>query len=241
MSETEVQEEKTGTGIDVQEKLDKAELFLDKNRKQVLYIAGAIAAVIGLIALYKYWYIPQKESEAQAELFYAEQLFEKDSFNLAINGGYKVKSNDGMEKTVMSLAEIADQYSGTPSGNLANYYLGISYLQTGKFNEAVEYLSKFESDDVVLNAVAVGATGDAYVELQKLDEAVKYYLKAADQNENSFTSPLYLKKAGLVYETKGNFADAVKIYERIQKEYNKSTEARDIEKLIARAKAAGNL
>jgi tetratricopeptide (TPR) repeat protein len=237
MSET---KEKPVT-IDVEGQIDRAELFFHDNKKQIGIVAAIVIAVVGVVVAYKMWYVPTKDAEAQAELFYAESYFEKDSFNIAINGGKTIKLGDGTDKTIMGFEEIADNYGLTPSGNLAQYYLGISYLRTGKFEEAIEHLEKFSTSDVVLNSVAVGAMGDANMELNKTAEAVKYYLKAADQNANTFTSPIYLKKAATANEAQGNYADAVKLYERIQKEYNKSTEARDIEKFITRAKILGNL
>jgi hypothetical protein len=43
---------------------------------------------------------------------------------------------------------------------LYNYY---DYLfKYRKFTEAIDYLSKFKSDDIVLSALAKGAVGDAY-------------------------------------------------------------------------------
>jgi hypothetical protein len=39
-------------------------------------------------------------------------------------------------------------------------------LNTGKY-EAIDYLSKFKSDDIVLSALAKGAIGDAYKKNQK--------------------------------------------------------------------------
>ena len=74
-----------------------------------------------------------------------------------------------------------------------------------------------------------------------MDEAVKFYLKAAEKRTNNFTTPIYLKKAALAYELQKNYAEALSIYERIKKEYARSTEARDIEKYIAKAKTLGNL
>jgi len=239
MSET--KEKEKAVVIDVEGQIDRAELFFHDNKKQIGIVAALIVAVVGIIVAYKMWYVPTKDAEAQSELFYAESYFEKDSFNIAINGGKTIKLADGTDKTVMGFEEIADNYGLTPSGNLAQYYLGICYLRTGKFEEAIERLEKFSTNDVILNSVAIGAMGDAHMELNKTDEAVKYYLKAADQNANVFTSPIYLKKAATANETQGNYAEAVKIYERIQKEYNKSTEARDIEKFITRAKILGNL
>lgn len=233
--------EKNEPVIDVAGQIDRAELFFHKYKKQMGIAGAVVLGVIAVIVAYKMWYVPTKDAEAQSEMFYAEQFFEKDSFNIAINGGKIVKLADGTDKTTMGFEEIADQYGLTPSGNLAHYYLGISYLRTGKYEDAITHLEKFSTDDVILNSIAVGAMGDAHMELSKPDEAIKYYLKAADQNSNTFTSPIYLKKAAFAYESKGSYADAVKIYERIQKEYNRSTEARDMDKFITRAKILGNL
>ena len=131
--------------------------------------------------------------------------------------------------------------SCTKSGKLAVYYAGVCNLRKGNFEEAIKYLEEFESDDMMLAAIAVGAIGDANLELNRVEEATKFYLKASDINSNNFTTPLYLKKAALAYESKGNYADALKIYERIQREYVRTGEAREIEKYITRVKIKGNL
>ncbi|MFL5753472.1 MAG: tetratricopeptide repeat protein [Bacteroidia bacterium] len=237
MAEVTEEKQTTGTGIDVQEKLDRAELFIDKNKKQVAIVAGIVLALIGGVIAYKMWWLPKQNDEAQAQLFMAQSYFEKDSLNLAINGG----TVPGSTVTVTGLTEIAENYGGTKAGNMAEYMIGTALLQQGKFDEAIEHLNNFDSDDIVLSAVAVGAIGDANLELGKTDEAIKFYMKAADKNTNSFTTPLFLKKAGMAYEGQNNYAEALKVYERIKKEYTKSTEGREIEKYIARAKTAGNL
>ena len=55
-------------------------------------------------------YVSPLEIEAQTEMFVAEQYFAKDSFNLALNG-------DG---NYPGFIEIAEDYSVTKAGNLAN-------------------------------------------------------------------------------------------------------------------------
>lgn len=240
MSEV-TEKEKTTPALDVEGQFDRLELFYENYKKQIAIGAAAVVGIVGLYLAFTLYYVPTQDAEAQAEAFYAEQYFEKDSFNIAINGGKTIRLADGTDKTIKGFQEIADEYSLTPTGNLARYYLGISYLRTGKYQEAIDELEKFSTKDVVLNAVAIGAMGDANMELKNTDEAIKFYLKAADNKANDFTSPIYLKKAGFAHETKGEYADAIKLYERIQKEYNKSTENRDIEKFIARAKVLGNL
>lgn len=233
--------EKPAQSLDVEEQFDRLQLFYENYKKQIGIGGAIVLGVVGLYLAFTMYYIPTKDAEAQAEAFYAEQYFEKDSFNLAINGGKTIRLADGTDKTIMGFQQIADEFSFTPTANLAHYYLGISYLRTGKYQEAIDELEKFSTKDILLSSVAIGAMGDANMELKKADEAIKYYLKAADKKGNDFTSPIYLKKAGFAYETKGEYADAVKLYERIKKEYTKSTEGRDIEKYITRAKILGNL
>lgn len=230
----EVSEEKN-TGFDVKETLGSAEMFFEKNKKMVSYVGTAVLVLIGGIIAYKMWYIPEQDKEAQTQMFVAQSLYDKDSLAMAVKGGnYNGTAYSGIE-------EIADGYSGTPSGNLAEYMIGTTLLQQGKFEEAIEHLENFSSDDIMLSAVAIGAIGDAKMELKDTDAAIKYYLKAADKNTNQFTTPIYLKKAALAYESQANYAESVKLLERIQKEFPKSTEAREVEKYIQRAKTLGNL
>jgi tetratricopeptide (TPR) repeat protein len=82
--------------------------------------------------------------------------------------------------------------------------------------------------------MAIGATGDAYVELGNLEKGISKYLEAADYADNSFNTPLFLMKAAELYELDGKYADALKLYERIKDEYPGSTEGSSIDKYIAR-------
>ena len=71
--------------------------------------------------------------------------------------------------------------------------------------------------------------------------AIKFYLSAAEKSTNTFTTPLFLKKAAFGYELKANYPEALALYERLKSEYAKSNEAREIEKYIARVKVLGNI
>jgi tetratricopeptide (TPR) repeat protein len=142
---------------------------------------------------------------------------------------------------MLGFEQIAENYSLTKSGALANYCAGICLLRTGKFEQAIEYLSKYDGNDEIIAPIAIGAIGDCNIELNKVDEAINYYLKAAEKKHNSFTTPYFLKKAGFAYEQKSNFAEALAIYQRIKTEFGKSEEGKEIEKEIAKVKALGNL
>lgn len=216
------------------------QLFYEKNKQVVNYIGGGLLLLIAAFSFFKFYYLPEQESEASNEMFWAENYFEKDSFNLALKGGFMVMSADG-QKQVKGFEQIADEYSLTKSGSLANYYAGICYLRTGKFEQAIEFLKKYDGNDDMVSSIAIGATGDAYMEMDQTDEAIKYYLKASANSNNNFTTPYYLKKAGFAYELKSNFKEALSIYERIQKEFPNTTEGKEIEKDIAKVKALGNI
>jgi TolA-binding protein len=73
------------------------------------------------------------------------------------------------------------------------------------------------------------------MELGKTDDAIKYYLKAANKKKNKFTSPIYLMKAGGAYEDAGKYDDAIKIYQQVKKDYFETQEGREADKYIARA------
>jgi len=211
----------------VEEALSKSEKFIEKNQKILTIIIGsAVVIVLGIFAFQKL-YIAPREKSAQGQMFMAQKYFEQDSLNLALNGNANYPG----------FLDIIDDYSMTKAANLAKYYAGIIYLKQGKFEDAITYLKKFDSDDEFVGPMATGGIGDAYVELGQKEKAVEYYLKASDQQVNDLTTPLYLMRAAFIYEDLGKFDKAVELYEKIQKEHIKSTEARDIEKYIEQAKA----
>ncbi len=217
--------------IDVEEAFSKTELYIEQNKKSLSIITIVIVALVGGYFAYKYWYVAGEETKARTEMFKAENYFEKDSLNKAING-------DGVSSGFL---QIVNDYGITPSGNLAEYYLGICYLKKGQYEDAIEHLQEFDSKDQIVAPIATGAIGDANMELGKIDEAITYYLKAVEQSNNSFTTPIYLKKAALANEEKKSYANAVKLYERIKNEFGETSEGKEIEKYIARAKALAEL
>lgn len=216
------------------------EVFYEKNKKAITYGGGALLAVVAIFAFFKFYWLPGQETEANTEAFFAQTYFEKDSFNIALNGGLSVTTTEG-PKTMMGFKDIADTYGMTKTGNLANYYSGICLLRTGKFAEAIEYLEKYKGKDEMVAPVAIGAIGDANMELNNVDEAIKFYLKAAEKSNNNFTTPIYLKKAAFGYELKANYTEALAAYERLKNEFAMSTEAREVDKYIARVKTLGNI
>jgi tetratricopeptide (TPR) repeat protein len=214
------------TGLEtVEHALSRSEQYIEENKKSLTIILVAIIIVVGGYMGYKRLYIGPKEIEAQSQVFRAEQYFAKDSFQIALEG-------DG---NALGFKDIIDEYGLTETANLSQYYAGICYLRLGKFENAIEHLKKFDSGDKLVSVIAIGAIGDAYVELGDLKKAVNFYEKAANKNKNPLTSAIYLKKAGLVYEKLGDYQKACESYKKIKKNYPNSDEAKDIDKFVQAA------
>ncbi|MGD9930384.1 MAG: tol-pal system YbgF family protein [Mangrovibacterium sp.] len=209
---------------EVENALTKSEQFIEQNQKILSIVVGAAVVIVAAYLGFTKLYVLPKEKAAQEQMFMAEQYFEKDSFNLALNG-------DG---NYLGFLDIIDDYGVTKVADLAGYYSGICYLRLGQYEEAINYLDAFESDDLLLAPVAAGAKGDAYVELNETDKALNAYKKAYSY-KNEFTTPVYLMKAGNLLEATGKYADALNLYNEIKTAYPASTEARSVDKYIARA------
>ncbi|MBP8793307.1 MAG: tetratricopeptide repeat protein [Lutibacter sp.] len=216
------------------ETASRSERWVLKNQKIILIALGAIVVLIlGYLGYTKYILGP-KEKEAANELAFPKAYFEEamtnsvaaDSlFTLALNGA------DGK----FGFIDIADDYSGTKAGNLANYYAGLSFLKTKKYKEAIDYLEDFSSKDELLGPIAKGAIGDAFADINQPKDALEYYLKAADAKDNNFTSPLFLFKAGNTAIELGDNSKALEIFNKIKENYPLSDEAKDIEIYINKA------
>lgn len=209
----------------VEETLTKTEQFLEENYKSLLIVLGVIVVIVGLVWLGKL-YLNKRNDEAQSQIYQAERYLEMDSLNLALNG-------DG---NYLGFLDIANSYKHTNTGNLALYSAGICYLHLGDYQEAIDYLTKYSKKDKLIASLAIGAIGDAYVELGNTDKGISQYLEAADYADNSFNTPLFLMKAAELYELSQKYPDALKLYERIENEYPESTEGMVIDKYIARVK-----
>lgn len=214
----------------------RTEAWVSKNQNYILGIIGVIA--VGVLGYLAYTQFVQKPKEASAanEMYYPQQYFDqalnsetaKDSlFNLALNGA----------EGKYGFLDIVDEYPGTKAANLANYSAGMAYLNTQKYQEAIDYLEEFKSDDDILGALAKGGLGDAFMQLGQPGEALGYYEKALTHSTNGYTTPKFLFKSGVTAMELDQNEKALQYFERIKNEFPDSDEAKSIDAFIGMTKS----
>ncbi len=228
---------KNSTTAEVFNSLDetasKTEDWVAKNQKYIFIIVGAVAVLTIGYLLYGKFIVEPKEEEATTNMFAAQQNFQQAVSGVASDSLFTLALNGAEGK--FGFVDIAKEYSGTEAGNLANYYAGISFLNTGKYNEAIASLEQFNSDDEIISVLAKGAIGDAYSQLNQPEKAVEFYVKASEMNKNEFTTPRFLLKAGQTSLTLNKKADALKYFNDIKENYESSPEASNVDALIGLA------
>ncbi|MBA2407456.1 MAG: tetratricopeptide repeat protein [Chitinophagales bacterium] len=207
-----------------EERLNHFEHWVNENKKVLTYVVGGLFAVVAAYLAFTKLYLEPKAAEATNQMFMAEKYFAEDSLNLALNG-------DG---NYSGFLQIMDDYKWSEAANLSHYYAGVIFLRQGKFEDAKEHLKDFKGKDKMVTNMANGGLGDAYSELGKMDEAIDYYKKAAYHFENELTTPMFLKKAGMLLEKQNKSEEAKKLYEEIKLKYPNTVEGREMDKYIAR-------
>ena len=203
----------------LQQEFNKAEGFLKTNQNLLGIAGGVVLAIILGIVGYNY-YTKSQDEEAQVAMVSAFYAAEADSTKQALNG---TGGNEGM-------IAIAKNYSGTKGGNIATLISGALLMKQGKFDEAIEYLKDFSSNDLVVQGRAYLLIGDAYMEKKSVEDAITYYKKAAEYKPNKTFTPGYLIKLANAYEVAKNNKEAIAVYAQLIEKYPTSIEVGNAKK-----------
>ena len=213
----------------MEETLNKSEAFFLKYKKAIIAAVVAIVVIIGGAVLYKTYISEPNEQKASTAIAKGQDYFAQGLFQQALAGdsaGFK------------GFAKLADEYSSTDAGNLANLYAGLCNAQLGKWDEAAKYLEKYDgADDQMISPVAEGALGNVYAHLNQLDKAVSHLKKAAEKADNNSLSPTFLVQAGEILESQGKADEALKLYKQVKEKYFNSMMYSRIDEYIERVSA----
>lgn len=203
----------------------KVKGFWEKYSKPLMIVSVLLIVVIGGWYGYQHFVVKPKEEKAVEAMFRAEEYFRNDSLALALNGDGQ---NLGFEK-------VADKFSGTKTGELAEFYAGTCHLRLNNFEKAVKYLKGFSSSSDLIQARAYKMLGDAYAELGKNEDALSSYKKAAHQfPKDDGNSPDYLfTAANFADRVMKNKEEAISLYKEIKEKFPTSTQAVDADNYLA--------
>lgn len=207
----------------IDQALDRSKEFIVDNSKMITVgILAFIVLICGVIYYIKGYKEP-RNLEAAEMIFPAEQAFQMDSFNVALNGNGQV----------VGFLSIINEYGSTDAGNMAKAYAGICYKKLGENEKAISYLNDYSKDSKSTLAPAIeGAIGDCYWDLQQEDKAISAYKKAISSNDK-LVAPIYLNRLGLLYIKKGDKENAKVQFQTIKEKYSESMQMQDALKYLS--------
>lgn len=212
--------------LDIGELYTKSELFFEKNKTPLTIGVVAVLVIVGGLFGYRKFVQEPKAKEAQEMIWKAQYYFEIDSLNLALNG-------DG---NFPGFTQVADEFGSTPTGNLAKFYIAVINHEKGELETALAYYKEADLGDDVLRVMATGNQGDVLVDLGRQEEAASQFMKAANLVNSDYTTPMFLMKAGVVYQQQNDWKNAAKCFDRVANDFPRSPDANTAKKYAARAK-----
>ncbi len=226
MANTTNQQQATPT---MEQSLNQSEAFFLKYKKAIIAAVVALIVIIAGIVLYKTYVSGPREVKASTAIAKGQQYFQSGNYEMALNGD---------SVNFKGFAKLADEFSSTAAGNLANLYAGLCNAQLGKWEDAVKFLEKYDgADDQMISPAAEGALGNAYAHLNQLDKAVSHLKKAAEKADNNSLSPTFLIQAGEILESQGKNDEALKLYQTVKEKYFNSMAYQTIDGYIERVSA----
>lgn len=216
--------------------VERARGFWEKNNKPVIYIGSAVIVLLLGWVVYVYMFQKPKIEKSNNIVFVTQKYFNEfaateDSSKALIAA--KVLNGDGVNPGAL---KIINNYSGTPAANLCQYYAGACYLSLGQFDKAINHLKKFDGNGAFqIQSRAYGMIGDASAELNKNDDALDYYKKAAKVNtKDNFTSSEYLFRAAAFAQSIGKTKEAIDLFKQLKDDYPLTEKGADADRYLAK-------
>ena len=193
---------------------------VENNKKPIIIAVLAILVVTGAILFFK-----------------SNSTKKSDEADKAIgNADYELmQGNDSI--ALEQYKQVAEM--GHDAGNRAALNAAIILYQDKKYDEAIEYINKYDPRESIIGAAAYSLKGDCYVNLKNYPEAVKAYKDAIKQSDkNEYYTPYFTLKLARVYRAQEDYKAEADIYEQINKDYPKYALSNgiNIEKYLERAR-----
>ena len=214
----------TRTSIEeLNESLSGIEKKVEENKKVIVWVVAAIVAIAVVILGYVYLIQNPNMEKAKEEIAKADVDYTMGQDSIALN----------------EYMAVADNYSND-AANRAGLNAAIILYKQGKYEEAIKYLNKFDAAGTLVGPASQALLGDCYVNLQKYDDAVKYFDKAISlAGDNELYTPLFILKKATVLREQQKYAEEAELLQTIKDEYPNFIMGYqvDVDKYLERAKA----
>ncbi len=202
----------------------EAKSFYDENQTMIFSVVGIVVALVLVVVLYT---SKMEESNLSASVELTRVIN-------TYNAGLYLQAIEGKAGTQeIGLAKIVDEYGGSEQGELARIYLANAYFYTEQYDKAMEAYDDYSGSDNLMVASALAGKAGCYENDKDYESAAKYFSKAANVSKYVPSNSNYLLNAGINYLKINNNSEAKSVLDRVKKDYNTSSAAREVDKYLA--------
>lgn len=201
----------------------KAQSYYDQYKTAII---GGLIALVVLIAgsVGYYYYSVSQENKAQRMMANASQAYLNQNYETALTGS-EANFTVGFE-------QIINNYSMTEAANLARYYASVCEFHLGNPQEALSYIKQYEIPEGIMGVGPLSFQGVILTELGKHRKAADVYVKAAEWDKNSSTTPYNYLEAARSFQDASNKEQAKKYAQKIVNEYSQSPQVSSAQKIL---------
>ncbi len=198
------QNEETRTSIDdLNDSLTGIGQQVQKNSSAIMWACIIFAAVVVAVLVYIYAIRQPGIQKANDAIGQADLT--------------AVMGNDSL--ALQQYKAVADDY-GYEAGNRAALNAAIILYQQGKYQEALDYITRYDARESVIGAAALSLEGDCYVNLEQYSQALECFKKAVSKSDNNpYYTPTFLMKQANVYRALKDYKSEAACYQEIIDKY----------------------
>lgn len=203
-------------------------------KKNLALVIGATIGLIALISIGLFMYTKSQANEKAAEelLGFAEMKFSAGDFEAALLG-------DDQTFTA-GFAEIIETYPRTKAANMARYYAAVSEFKLDNYESALIYIRDFDPPSGIMGVGPITLHGSILMSLERYNDAVSVFNKAAEWDVNPSTTPYNLLMAAESALLAGDHSQAEDLVSQIVSRYENSPAAANAQKLKGKLATMGS-
>ena len=149
------------------------------------------------------------------------------------NGQYQLAVSGVPERNLPGLANIVEEFGGSPGGEIARFYLADAYYNLGEYGQALDNFENFSAPNPILEASRLSGIAACYEALGNHAKAAEYYERASAADKEGALAAENLSHAARNHALAGDRERAIQLYRRLKKDFPASTFGRDADRFIA--------